>query len=162
MIRVLGRDSGLIGGGNVGVNDVGGRLALGAGATSEMPTDGSALVGDDAQLGDDLDVYDLFANTLNVSFDPSGRVRHAGPICFTAPIVNSLPPFPAFSTGSSPADDLNVSGVTLPPGQYGKAILDDVTLEDGEYSFIDLKLNGDTQVSAGTVVRKRDPGTWVT
>ncbi len=152
---------GMITGGDVGVNRVDPgqftpNLSLGGVHNPVTMDDGTEVVADTARLGAKLSAFDVFANVVQPNFDP-GVVRGAGPTPFTAPILASLPTFPAFVPGTT--RELVSAGDTLalPPGAYGAVVVagkGTLTLAAGVYDIVSLKLGkrGIVNTVPGTIV----------
>lgn len=123
--------------GNLGVNSLGGDISFGG-----FVEDGWEVVADTARISDGASVYDLYANAVTVGFDPS-RVRHAGPLPVSLPLISPLPPFPSFTCGGSDLIVGKNQSVSVAPGSRSAVNFKDgaqVTLQGGTYNFCSLEL----------------------
>ncbi len=131
--------------GNLGVNRAGGDISFGG-----FVEDGWEVVADTARISDGASVYDLYANSVTVGFDPA-RVRHAGPLPVSLPLVSPLPPFASFSCGGSDLIVGKNQSVTVAPGSRNAVNFKDgaqVTLQGGTYNFCSLELGRDVLLRA--------------
>jgi len=132
--------------GNLGVNRAGGDISFGG-----FVEDGWEVVADTARISDGASVYDLYANSVTTGFDPA-RVRHAGPLPVSLPLISPLPPFPGFSCGGSDLIVGKNQSVTVAPGSRSAVNFKDgarVTLQGGTYNFCGLELGRNVLLRAG-------------
>jgi hypothetical protein len=135
---------GFISGGNVGVNCIddfdplGPVMSLGANGAVVM-SNGTQVVTDSGRINDNANVYDLFVNDRWGSTAPT--IRHDGPLTFTPPIMNVLPPFPVCNPGTAPIFVATNGTLNLAPGSYGDVRVNDggtLNLSAGHYQLNDL------------------------
>ncbi len=161
-------EHGFIRGGDIGVNfpDRGqdGSPSLSYATLGRVIMDtGSNAVADSVRAANPEGVfYNLFANSVNASFDPT--ILGAGPLAFTTPIIAEadLPLLP-FTPGRALTDgaaDVTVGGTglpsphSLPPGAYRDVRVNDgrvLNLGDGVYDMRSLSLG--TNVTVNTTDR---------
>ncbi len=149
-----GRDGnpsrGFIKGGNVGVNNPDPHgvnhspyapvLSMGGGGSGHQVVmdDGTQVVGDTVRLGETSSVWNLFANEVQNSFDPS-VLRDPSQTSFAAPIINPalLPTCPPFAPGTLNVTVPKGGSLVLAPGNYGDVRVQDngtLTLGAGIYN----------------------------
>lgn len=154
-LNFKGRDGnpsrGFIRGGNVGVNNpdphginhspYGPVLAMGGGGSGHevVMDDGSQVVADTVRIGETSSIWNLFANEVQNSFDPS-VLRDPPRTPFTAPIINpaNLPTCPPFSPGTLNVTVPKGGSLALAPGDYGDVRVQDngtLTLGAGIYNL---------------------------
>jgi hypothetical protein len=104
--------------GGVGANDSGSTLILGRDVS--LP-DGSPAVGDHVEVGRDASIFDLFANSFELS--PGAEIRGIGPLAFTPPVVAGLPSPPSFAPGTEEVRVGKDEVLDLEPGAYGEVVV---------------------------------------
>jgi cysteine-rich repeat protein len=157
-------------GGNIGVNDAGGKLKIGRAA---LLATGTAAVADRVFLRADVRVFDVFANTLRFTPDKaviSGAVTRPipPPVYVTEPLVvpdpfapaNFPPAFPITCGGPDVVSDVS-GGFALTPGSYGRVTLNRggrATLAPGTYDICDLKVDktADLEITGPVTINVRD------
>ena len=143
---------GMIVGGNIGVNNVGGTLRYSTDAIAHM-SDGTWAVADDARSGTETagTLYWLYANTVNPGWTTNGGATvlqqnpatstppDVGQYPWTAPLLTSLPPLPF--TPSYQRMELE-SDLTL--GGAGGTLYDagGYDLDPGNYRDVEFKAPG--------------------
>jgi hypothetical protein len=157
-------DRGYIRGGDIGVNypDRGqdGSPSLSYATLGPVIMDaGSNAVADSVRAANPQGVFfNLFANSVNASFDPT--ILGAGPLPYTTPIIaaGSLPALP-FTPGRALTDgaaDVQVGGTGLPsphplaPGAYRDVRVNDrktLNLTDGVYDFRSFSVGSNVTVN---------------
>src|SRR5262249_41952918 len=116
--------------GNVGVNNTGGTMSWG---TNSFFADGSEVVTDILmRAGKKSSMYGLFTKRVVSPLAQAGAtVRHTGPVGWNpSPLITPLPPVPTCVAGSAPVTVLKGASLKLPPGAYGKVLVNNgATLE---------------------------------
>lgn len=154
-LNFKGRDGnpsrGFIRGGNVGVNNPDPHginhspyapvLSMGGGGSGHQVVmdDGKQVVGDTVRIGETSSIWNLFANEVQTSFDPS-VLRDPPRTPYTGPIIDPglLPSCPPFNPGALNITVPKGGSLALAPGDYGDVRVQDngtLTLAAGIYNL---------------------------
>ncbi len=121
----------------------------------------SAVVGDSVIINSGTTVQNVFYNELQ----NSGTVVGTQNTPLALPVVNSLPPFPRSTPGTTTVDVPMDSSVTLQPGQYGPITVEQggtVNFVGGIYNItsITAKQNSNLTFNAPSQVVVQNQITW--